>query len=300
MSCKASHPLLIHFQTPTPKEPPTSLEHHPPLVLPYLKSTTFLQKASLFKAYLHNHLPIKALLNITIFLTPSPLETFEEQIVRQLTKWNLNSSPIPPQRKSLWSFSKRFVTPTGIGKRDRKYVGKLERELLIKVNLSPLDKHNLFYPANLASIFSIMLFHIWASLYLAPNGRPKNTSQLLHIPYLTYRNNLRFRQIYSQTEAASKHSSKHLKSRIWSAIGSQKINVSSANNRWDTIIASCVLDPTGTPIVAHCPPSHTSSDWKPPSPTQIEAETKDPLVKDPVSYEKTLKATHWYLWKNKQ
>jgi len=83
---KASYPLLIHFQTPTPKEPPTSLVHQPPLILLYLISTTFLQRASLFKANLHSHLPIKALINLIIFITPNPPETFDEQIVCQLTK----------------------------------------------------------------------------------------------------------------------------------------------------------------------------------------------------------------------
>jgi hypothetical protein len=63
---------------------------------------------------------------------------------------------------------------SGIGKREKKkYVGKLKRVLRINVNLPPLDKYNLFYPANLFSIFSIMLFQIIESLYLAPNGRPK-------------------------------------------------------------------------------------------------------------------------------
>jgi hypothetical protein len=48
---KFSHPLLICFHTPTPKEPETSFEHHPPFKLSNLASITKRHKASLSLPY---------------------------------------------------------------------------------------------------------------------------------------------------------------------------------------------------------------------------------------------------------
>ena len=52
-------------------------------------------------------------------------------------------------------------------------MGKLDRVLLIKVTLPPLDKYKRFHLANLHSIFFRIGFHIVLSLNLAPKGRPK-------------------------------------------------------------------------------------------------------------------------------
>ena len=52
-------------------------------------------------------------------------------------------------------------------------MGKLDRVLLIRMTLSPLDKYKRFQLANLLSIFSKIEFHIVLSLNLAPKGRPR-------------------------------------------------------------------------------------------------------------------------------
>lgn len=101
---KPTHPLLIHCHTPTSWGPPTSLEHQSPLILPYLMSTNFLHNACISIANLHNHLASKAQLNWSMFLTPNPPEFFGVHTFDQFTRWNWNSSLIPPQRKFLWSF----------------------------------------------------------------------------------------------------------------------------------------------------------------------------------------------------
>ena len=52
-------------------------------------------------------------------------------------------------------------------------VGKLDKVLLIKVILPPLDKYNLFQPAKRCSIFLIMPSQIDLALKEAPNRQPK-------------------------------------------------------------------------------------------------------------------------------
>jgi hypothetical protein len=47
----------------------------------------------------------------------------------------------------------RFATLVGREKSDMKYIGTLEREVLIRVNLPPLDKYIIFQLANRRSIF---------------------------------------------------------------------------------------------------------------------------------------------------
>lgn len=61
----------------------------------------------------------------------------------------------------------------GIGNRDRKYIGKLKRVVLIRVILPPFDKYNLFHPADFHSIFSIIVYYIAIVLEVAPKGRPR-------------------------------------------------------------------------------------------------------------------------------
>jgi hypothetical protein len=62
---------------------------------------------------------------------------------------------------------------TGRGKRDMKYVGKLDRVLFIKVILPPLDKYIIFHLAKRHSIFSITPSQIDLALKGAPNRRPR-------------------------------------------------------------------------------------------------------------------------------
>ena len=67
----------------------------------------------------------------------------------------------------------QLATFLGIGSMERKYVGKEERVLLIKVTLPSLDKYNLFHPTSLRSIFSNIGSYIDNSLNLAPKRSPK-------------------------------------------------------------------------------------------------------------------------------
>jgi hypothetical protein len=52
-------------------------------------------------------------------------------------------------------------------------VGKLDKVLLIKVNLPHFDKYSLFQPPNCLTIFSTVPFHIEVDLYGTPKGRFK-------------------------------------------------------------------------------------------------------------------------------
>jgi hypothetical protein len=88
------------------------------------------------------------MLNILKFQMPKPPSEIGEQTFDQLTKWNLNSSPKPPHKKSRWSFSIRFATLEGIGKRDNKYAGRLERVFFIRITLPPLDRYIRFQLTN--------------------------------------------------------------------------------------------------------------------------------------------------------
>ncbi|KAG6639779.1 hypothetical protein CIPAW_10G125700, partial [Carya illinoinensis] len=91
----------------------------------------------------------------------------------QLTKGTLFSSPKPPHKKALYSFSIRLATPTGKGNKERKYIGIFERVLLVRGILPPLDKYILFHAANLFSIFSTSPLQIYFALNEAPKGRPR-------------------------------------------------------------------------------------------------------------------------------
>jgi hypothetical protein len=67
----------------------------------------------------------------------------------------------------------QFATLAGIGKRDKKYVGRLERVLLIRVTLPPLDRYMRFQLADRLSIFPRAPSQIDLALKGAPNGRPR-------------------------------------------------------------------------------------------------------------------------------
>jgi hypothetical protein len=60
-----------------------------------------------------------------------------------------------------------------MGKRDKKYVRRLERVLFIKVTLPPLDRYIHFQLANRLSIFPTTPSHMDLALKEAPNGRPR-------------------------------------------------------------------------------------------------------------------------------
>lgn len=67
-------------------------------------------------------------------------------ILVQLTMWYFTSSPKPPERKFCFSFLVQLAMLDGKGKGDIKFVGKLERVLLINVILQPLHKYINFQP----------------------------------------------------------------------------------------------------------------------------------------------------------
>ena len=171
MSTIIPTPLLMNFHKPHAQD--TDFVHQPPHSFPYFAPMTLLQRASFSTPYRHNHFANKAELNLFKQRMPNPPFFTGLQTLDQFTKWNLQSSLIPVQRKSLCKLSIILATLTRIGRRERKYVGKLERVLLIRVTLPPLDKYNFFQPASLRSIFSKIGFQIVLSLKVAPNGRPK-------------------------------------------------------------------------------------------------------------------------------
>jgi hypothetical protein len=67
----------------------------------------------------------------------------------------------------------RLATLVERGKRDMKNIGKLDRGLLIKVILPPLDKYILFQPAKRPSFFSMTPSQIYLALKEALNRKPK-------------------------------------------------------------------------------------------------------------------------------
>ena len=110
-----SHPLLMNFHKPTFYNPWTSLEYQN-----FLEESCFNSKPASILPSLHTHNgTTSSLIKSTTFLIPKPPKWAGVQQVFHFTKWNLNSSPILPQKKSLWSVSNIFSTPTGIGKREK-------------------------------------------------------------------------------------------------------------------------------------------------------------------------------------
>ncbi|KAL4626661.1 hypothetical protein ACB092_05G113200 [Castanea dentata] len=142
-------------------------------MFPHFASITLLHKASVSMPYLYNHFPSKAELKFPNRLKPNPPTYKGLHTLAQLTKCILGSPQIPFHKKSLCNFSIRFATLPNKGRRERKYVGKDESELLMSVTLPPLDKYILFQPANILSILSRIEFQTDKSLNFAPNGRPK-------------------------------------------------------------------------------------------------------------------------------
>ncbi|KAL4650569.1 hypothetical protein ACB092_01G096600 [Castanea dentata] len=141
-------------------------------MFPYFASIALLHKASISMPYLHNHFPSKAELKFPNRLKPNPPTCKGLHTLAQLTKCILGSPPIPFHRKSLCNFSIRFATLPSKGRRERKYVGKDESELLMSVTLPPLDKYIFFQFANLLSILSRIGFQTDKSLNFAPNEGP--------------------------------------------------------------------------------------------------------------------------------
>ena len=120
----------------TPKGLVTFFVHQPPQIFPYFASITLLHKASVSMPYLHNHFPSKVELKLLKRLIPNPSTRNGLQTLAYLTNCILGSPPIPFHRKSLCNFSIHLATLPGKGRRERKYVGKTESELLMSVTFT--------------------------------------------------------------------------------------------------------------------------------------------------------------------
>ena len=142
---KFNQPLLINLQRLTPYALVTFFMHQPPQSFPYFASITLLHNAFVSNPYLHNHLPNKAELKLLNHLIPSPPTCIGLQTLAYFTMCNLESPLIPLQRKSLCNFSMRLATFPSTGSMERKYVGKEEIILLIRVTLPHFHKPNLIH-----------------------------------------------------------------------------------------------------------------------------------------------------------
>jgi hypothetical protein len=154
------HPFLMFFHSPTPWDPWGYKEHQLAHEEPYFASTSNLHRASLWCAKRHNHFPNKDWLKILKFLMPKPPSKIGEQTVDQLTRWYLNSSPRPPHKKSQCNFSIQLTRLDGIGNKERKYVGRLDKVLFIRVTLPPLDRCIHFQLAS--HLVGFLKFFMWA------------------------------------------------------------------------------------------------------------------------------------------
>jgi hypothetical protein len=105
------------------------------------------------------------------FLTPNPPLGAEEHIVFQFTRWNIGSPFGPSQRKSLWRCSNFLAILVCKGKRDKRYVSKLDSVLLIRVKQPPQDKYIFFQLANLFFHFLNypILNRFWLKIGEVPN-----------------------------------------------------------------------------------------------------------------------------------
>lgn len=169
----------MYFHRHTPYDPLPSLKNHPTHFQPYFGSITSLHNEFPSFEYLHSHFLNNAFLNILKFCSPKPSFTIGKLTFCQLTRWNLFSSPIPPQKKGLKIFSIRFATPTDNANKERQYVGRLKRVLLIRVNLPPFDRYSRFQPNNL---FSNLLYNTVPNILCFeghPQGKPKQALRYL-------------------------------------------------------------------------------------------------------------------------
>lgn len=107
----------------------SSFEQQPPLWIPYVISITCLHKNFSSCPNLQRHILRRALLNNMIFFIPNPTLRTWEQTVFQFTRCILGSLLGPSQRKSLWRRSNLLAMSAGKGKRDKKYVRRLDNYL---------------------------------------------------------------------------------------------------------------------------------------------------------------------------
>ena len=98
-----------------------------------------LHNTSLSIPNIHNHFPNKASLKHLKLLIARPPKLGRSTNLKPLYQMEIVSQTTPKKlRKVHWSCSIRLATTTGIGNKDRKWVGKLDRVLLIfKVTVPP-------------------------------------------------------------------------------------------------------------------------------------------------------------------
>ena len=168
---KSYWPFLMLFHRLVSKDSLTSQEIHLPSIFPNFLSMIFLHKLSLWRANHNNHLLSEAQWSISNLLIPKPRNSL--QTLDQLTKCILLPSQRFPHKKFLWIFSNLFIIFLGIAKRDIKWIGKLERMLLMRTNLLPLDNYCFFQEANLLLNLSSTESHTIEDLWGAPKGKPK-------------------------------------------------------------------------------------------------------------------------------
>jgi hypothetical protein len=112
----------------------------------------------------------------------------------------------PSHRKSRWSFSMQLATLVGMGKRDKKYVGRLESMLLIRVTLPLLERYIRFQLANRRSIFSTMTSQIdWGREEVPQPKMPVNLAMLSALPTGT---KIELARLTFKPETASKNKSR--------------------------------------------------------------------------------------------
>ena len=104
----------INIRAPPTRAPPT-----PTLTISMFQIyhfSAFRHRESVSTVYRHNHFTREVWLKVHNFLIPEHPCWIGLQMEFQLTKWNLNSSPIPPHKFFIKIFSITFATPAGKGK----------------------------------------------------------------------------------------------------------------------------------------------------------------------------------------
>lgn len=113
---------------------------HPSLPNFYLLIRICFHKRWTESPALYNHLSSTALFIFSIEQIPNPPWEIGLQTMSYLTKWYLLLSTVSFQRKSHWNFSICCTTFFGHLKRDRKYIGILERTDLICVTRPSVNR----------------------------------------------------------------------------------------------------------------------------------------------------------------
>lgn len=132
----------------------------------------FRHRESVSTMYRHNHFTRRVWLKVHNFLIPEHPCWIGLHMEFQLTKWNLNSSPIPPHNFFIKIFSITFATLAGKEKAKwNKWEGL--SILLIRVNLPPWISKRLFHPGSLFFILFKTPSQIACAFKWALIGSPK-------------------------------------------------------------------------------------------------------------------------------